>query len=78
MSEFCRTPLVLARRKLARNQMFTARCVPNMHLFGTFSAQNPSEIAPLWLPSRALFGPLTEPRKWLPRFRARGRSGEAG
>ena len=26
--------------------MFTARCVPNMYLFGTFSAQNPPKIAP--------------------------------
>ena len=25
--------------------MFTARYVPNMYLFGTFSAQNPLEIA---------------------------------
>jgi hypothetical protein len=27
--------------------MFRARCVPNMYLFGTFSAQNAAEIAPL-------------------------------
>jgi hypothetical protein len=26
--------------------MFRARCVPNMYLFGTFSAQNAAEIAP--------------------------------
>jgi len=45
-NEFCRTPLVLATPKLARNQMFRARCVPNMYLFGTFSAQNSPEIAP--------------------------------
>jgi hypothetical protein len=25
--------------------MFRARCVPNMYLFGTFSAQNAEEIA---------------------------------
>jgi hypothetical protein len=45
-NEFCRTPLVLARLKLARNQRFAAVFVPNMYLFGTFSAQNTPEIAP--------------------------------
>jgi hypothetical protein len=33
--------------KLARNQTFTARCVPNMYLFCTFSSQNRAEIDPI-------------------------------
>jgi hypothetical protein len=51
-SEFCRSLFILATPKLARNQMFRARYVPNMYLFGTFSAQNPREIGPLLPPSR--------------------------
>ena len=43
-NEFCRTPLVLSTPKLARNQMFTARCVPNTYLFRTFSAQNATKL----------------------------------
>jgi hypothetical protein len=42
-NRLCRTVLGLATPKLARNQMFTARCVPNMYLFGTSSAQNAPE-----------------------------------
>jgi hypothetical protein len=30
--------------------MFRARCVPNMYLFGAFSAQNDGEIAPQFPP----------------------------
>jgi hypothetical protein len=69
--EFCRSLFVLARRKLARNQMFRARCVPNMYLFGTFSAQNPPKIAPSPPPSRANFGRYQAGER-LPRFRAQG------
>jgi hypothetical protein len=49
-SEFRRSIFVLGAPKLARNQIFTARCVPNMYLFGTFSAQNTPEIAPQFPP----------------------------
>src|SRR5260370_27159501 len=37
--EFCQAPIDFVHRKLARNQTFTARCVPDMYLFGTFSPQ---------------------------------------
>ena len=43
--KFCQAPIDFVRRKLARNQTFMARCVPNMYLFGTFSAQNTAEMA---------------------------------
>jgi hypothetical protein len=71
-NEFCRALVVLARRKLARNQMFTARYVPNMYLFGTFSAQNPTQ-------NRAIATAIPHARrgaggvgKWLPQLRAQG------
>jgi hypothetical protein len=71
-NEFCRTPLVLAGGKLARNQMFTARCVLNMYLFGTFLVQNQPEIAPKY---RGIPGPcqrLGQLGKRLPRLSAEG------
>jgi hypothetical protein len=52
--------------------MFRARCVPNMYLFGTFSAQNPPKnraIAAAFPHARRHAGGSGE---WLPRFGARG------
>ena len=57
--------------------MFRARCVPNMYLFGTFSAQNPPKIAPSPPPSRAHFRALAGCGNGSPGFahRARGMAG---
>jgi hypothetical protein len=45
--------------------MFTARCVPNMYLFGTFSAQNGAESRP----SFALLGQRGGAGQTAPRFK---------
>jgi hypothetical protein len=74
-NEFCRTLLVLATLKSARNQMFTARFVPNMYLFGTFSAQYATEIAPLFLPFPGREWLAGRVRAMAPRLQALGRAG---
>ena len=53
--------------------MFRARCVPNMYLFGTFSAQNASKTAPSPRPSRQLAGTRAGSER-LPRLHAPGRA----
>jgi hypothetical protein len=58
--------------------MFTARCVPNMYLFGTFSAQNPPKNRAIAAglsastSARWRIGGMASP------FRRTGRSGVAG
>ena len=53
--------------------MFTAKCVPSMYLFGTFSAQNASKTAPSSRPSRQLPGTRVRTRR-APRLHALGRA----
>ena len=53
--------------------MFTARCVPNMYLFGTFSAQKAPKTAPSPRPSRQLAGTRVRMRR-APRLHALGRA----
>jgi hypothetical protein len=58
--------------------MFTARCVPNMYLFGTFSAQNPTRNR---LTVAAFAGPDSVPGRSgraAPPASRTGRSGKAG
>ena len=58
--------------------MFTARSVPNMYLFGTFSAENAPEIAPLLPPSQADGVCPVGSRGRLPLLRAQGALALAG
>jgi hypothetical protein len=58
--------------------MFTARCVPNMYLFGTFSAQNTPEMAPAFPPSRGTIACRAVRGERLPCFAHRGALALAG
>ena len=46
--------------------MFTARCVPDMYLFGTISAENAPEIAPVPAPVKGINAVGSQVGEWRP------------